>query len=1046
MKYLDPSADHFLPPLLNRNWSRAICSVLFCFFLLCHHLPTWAQGKIVLVKGNITSQSGEPLSGVSIQSKETGKGTNSGQDGNFQIDVPPNSTLRVSYIGYITKEIRIGSTVGSNLSIQLMTNKNELDQVVVVGYGTRRKSDITGAITSISEQSIKDVPASNLASALQGQGAGIDIQRSGANSKPGATPNILIRGSRSLGASNAPLIVVDGIPFNGSINDLNQDDVSSVEVLKDASSTAIYGSRGANGVILVSTKRGRTGKPVLTYSGYMGETRLIREFPVMNAQEFTNLKKWAHINGNPGKYTGLDDPQFLTGGVFDPAEVEGLRIGRNTNWQSYIYKTGIMTNHQLGITGGSESTQFALSGGYFNQTGIYQGQGFERFTVKASIDQQLGKFVKVGLSSLNTFTVRKGESANPMAQALRASPLVSPFDSAGNVLNDFIPGSASQVWNPLADLLPGAVVEDRKRFGTFTTLYLDLSLAKGLKYRFNTGVEIRNDVYGNYFAGKTTFRVNQGGSASSNRTNFNTNFTLENLLTYDKVFLTKHKLNFTGLFSLQESKTQSNQFDNTNIAADYLAYYNPTYASNLRGSGSYAKWDILSYMGRLNYTYNDKYLLTLTMRSDGSSRLAPGNKYHLFPSAAAAWNISKEAFFDRLTGINNLKLRASYGTTGNTAINPYQTLGALSPLVYNYGQTTVTGAYLSNASNEQLTWEYTSTANVGLDFGFLNNRVSGSVELYKQYTNSLLLPQTLPITSGIPNAVVKNIGKTENKGIEFHVSTINIQGRTKNDFSWSTDLNFFINRGKITQLAAGVTRDVSNGWFIGQPIDVYYDYKRMGIWQNTPADSAEARRLGLTVTGSASVIGTIRVADVSGPKGEPDGKIDATYDRVIVGTSQPKWEGGMTNRLGYRGFDFTVVAFARIGSTLNSSLEGGNFVNTYQGTYNNLKTDYWTPFNNQNSFPKPNSAATNPLNRSVLSYFDGSFVKIRSISLGYNLPPTLVQRMGGRSVRIYATASDPFILFSPYRKQGGIDPEGAGTVGIDTPPVWSMLFGINVSF
>ncbi|HET7899179.1 MAG TPA: TonB-dependent receptor, partial [Flavisolibacter sp.] len=433
-----------------------------------------------------------------------------------------------------------------------------------------------------------------------------------------------------------------GIPFNGSINDLNQDDVSSVEVLKDASSTAIYGSRGANGVILVTTKRGRAGaKPIVTYSGYYGTVKLTREFPVMNAEEFTNLKKWANITANPGKYTGLDDPLFLTNGVFDPAEVEGIKTGRNTDWQKYIYKTGIITDHQLGVTGGTDITQYAVSGGYFNQTGIYPGQGFERFTVKASIDQQLGKIFKVGLSSLNTYSIRTGESANPMAQALRASPLVSPFDSAGNLLNAFVPGSASQVWNPLANFLPGASVEDRKRFGTFTTLYADVNLARGLKYRLNAGAEIRSDVYGNFYASKTSNNLG-GPSSSSNRTGFSTNYTLENLLTYDKIFAVSHKLNFTGLFSLQESKSQSNQFDNTNIAADYLAYYNPTYGANLTGKGSYSKWDILSYMGRINYSFKDRYLLTLTMRSDGSSRLAPGNQYHLFPSAAAAWNISRE--------------------------------------------------------------------------------------------------------------------------------------------------------------------------------------------------------------------------------------------------------------------------------------------------------------------------------------------------------------------------------------------------------------------
>ncbi|THU34053.1 TonB-dependent receptor [Niastella caeni] len=1030
-------------PFFKRYSIISIC--IFCYSILIA-LLTHAQTPNVTIKGTIKSESGEPLSGVSVVVKGTSNGVTTKEDGVFQISAPANSTLSITMVGYINKEIKVGKADQLDLGILLNSDKLEMDKVIVVGYGTRRKSDVTGSIVSINEQSIKDVPSSNLASAIQGQGAGIDIQRSGANSKPGATPSILIRGTRSLGASNAPLIVVDGIPFNGSINDLNQDDVASVEILKDGSSTAIYGSRGANGVILITTKRGKTAKPVFTYSGYVGSSRLTRKFPVMNAAEFTDLKKWANIIANPGKYTGLDDPLFLTNGVFDPAEVEGIKTGRNTDWQSLIYKTGIITDHQLAVAGGTEQTQYAISGGYFNQTGIYYGQSFERYTVKLSVDQLLGKRFKVGLNSLNTYSVRKGESANPMAQALRASPLASPYDSAGNILNTYVPGSANQVWNPLGDLIPGAAVENRKRLGTFTTLYLEANLFKGLKYRLNAGAEIRSDIYGNFYSDKTSFRVNQGGSASSNRTSMSNNYTLENLLIYDATIAQKHKVNFTGLYSLQEVATQSNQFDNTNILADFLEYYNPTYGSNLKGSGSSSRADILSYMGRVNYSYDDKYLLTLTVRADGSSRLAEGNKWHSFPSAAFAWNVSREDFMQNISVLSNLKLRASYGSVGQQSINAYQTLGQLSGLVYNYGGNMVTGAYLSSTVNPTLTWEYTKTANLGIDFGLLSNRITGSIEVYKALTNSLLLPQTLPPTSGIPNAIVTNVGKTENRGIEIHINTTNIQAQSRKGFNWTSDFNFFINRGKITQLAGGATKDVANGWFVGQPLDVYYDYKRLGIWQNTSADSAAAKALGLSVSGNSSVIGTIRVADLSGPDGKPDNKIDATYDRIIVGTSQPKWEGGTTQRFGFRGFDLTVVAFARWGYTMNSSLYGGNFVNTYQGTYNNLKTNYWTPLNNEPWNPKANANATNPLNRSVMSYFDGSFVKIRSISLGYNLEPALAKRIGAKNFRVYATASDPFILFSPYRRAGGVDPEGSGTVGIDTPPTWSMIFGVNMSF
>lgn len=1046
----------------QKNWhahsfgKRRIASfVLLLFFSIT---SLFAQDtKSITIKGFVTSQGGEPLGGVNISVKGTSKVVTTQTDGAFQLEAAPNSSLVISFVGFITKEIKVGNADENNLSIQLLPNKNEMNEVIVVGYGTRKKSDVTGAIVSISEQSIKDIPAANLTQALQGQGAGIDIQKNGGNSKPGATPSILIRGSRSVRAGNDPLIVVDNIPFNGNINDLNQDDVASVEILKDASSTAIYGSRGANGVILVTTKRGKTGRPIVTFNTYVGQVRVQSEFPVMNTQEFAEFKKWALYNGrftgNNRTYSSPNDPLLISQN-FSAEEIESMNTGRSTNWQKLMYKPGIITNHQLGYTGGNEVTQFALSGGYFKETGIYYGQGFERYSLKASVDQQFGKRIKIGISTLNTFTVTDGEGANPMGQALRASPMVSPYNPDGTLLNDFVPGSASQVWNPLANFkVEGASVQKRKRFGTFTTAFADVNILKGLKYRFNAGVELRSDIYGDFFASKTT--NNLGGlSTSQNRTSFRTNYTLENILTYDKTIAKKHNVLFTGLFSLQEQVTQGNEFRNNTILSDDLEYYNPTYGANLVGEGSYEKWDILSYMGRLNYSYNDRYLLTLTMRVDGSSRLAPGNQYKTFPSAAVAWNIWKEKFMDNVTALSNLKLRASYGRVGNTAINAYQTLGSLSPVVYNFGDITTTGLYLSNVSNPDLSWEYTSTVNLGLDFGILKNRISGSIELYKQFTDNLLLPQNLPSTTGIPNAIVTNIGKTENKGIELQLSSINFQGKGRNDFTWTTDLNFFINRGKITQLANGVTKDVANNWFVGYPIGVFYDWVKAGIWQATAQDTAAALALGQTVTGVGSVIGNIRRADISGPEGKPDGKLTDTYDRMILGSSQPKWEGGMTNRFSYKGFDLTVVAFARWGHMIRSSLHGGGFANTFQGTYNNIKTRYWTPTNGENEFPKPNANNTNTPNNSLLGFFDGSFVKIRTISLGYNLPPSSIKRLGARAVRIYTTVEDPFILFSPFvNKYGGIDPEAAGsstspsnaTLNLDTPSNWSLIFGINIS-
>ena len=1038
-------------------FAKSKLRLLLLFVSMILFLNNVQAQSTVVAKGVITQQNGDPIIGVSVIVKSTGKGTTTLADGSFQIEAPSNSTLVFTHTGFVGQELKLAGANQPGIAIRLIETKNSLDEVVVVGYGTRKKSDVTGAISSVTEQAIKEIPAANLTQALQGQAAGIDIQKNGGNSKPGATPTILIRGSRSISATNEPLFVVDGVPFNGSINDLNQDDVASVEILKDASATAIYGSRGANGVILITTKRGKTGKPLVTFSTYAGFVKIQDKFPVMNTEEFSEFKKWALYNGrytgNNRTYTGPNDSALILQN-FSPEELESMKTGRSTDWQDLIYKNGFITNNQIGYSGGTELTQFALSAGYFKETGVYPGQEFERFSLKASVDQQFGKRIKVGISMLNTYTVTEGEGANPMGQALRASPLVSPYNADGTILNDFVPGSASQVWNPLANFEPGAVVQTRKRSGTFTSLYADVSIVKGLKYRFNSGIELRNDVYGEFYASKTT--NNLGGlSTAQNRTNFRTNYTLENILTYDKTFATKHKINFTGLFSLQEQSTQGNEFRNNTIASDDLQYYNPTYGANLVGEGSEEKWDIISYMGRLNYSFNEKYLLTLTMRTDASSRLAPGNQDNLFPSAAVAWNIHKESFFNNVKAFTNLRLRGSYGKVGNTAISAYQTLGALSAIVYNYGDATTTGVFLSNVPNPDLTWEYTSTLNVGLDFGLFKNRITGSAEVYQQKTDNLLLPQTLPATSGVPNAIVTNVGKTENKGIEIQISSVNFQGKTRNSFSWATDLNFSINRGKITQLAGGVTADPANSRFVGQPIGVFYDFRKIGIWQATPADTALAILQGQTVNGVGSVIGNIKRADLSGPNGKPDNKIDATYDREILGSSQPDWEGGMTNRFSYRGFDLAVFIFARWGHMIRSNLHGGGFVNTFQGTYNNIKTRYWTPTNGENDYPKPNANNTNTPNNSLLGFFEGSFVKIRTISLGYNLPTSFLKKLGLRSARIYTTAEDPFILFSPFvNKYGGMDPEASGsssspsnaTLNLDTPSNWSMIFGLNISF
>ena len=1025
---------------------RLLCACIFLFWTAV------LSAQVTPVKGKIISLTGEPLSGASIVVKGTHTGTVSDAEGSFQLNVALNTILVISHTGFLTKEVKAAGT----LSIALTENKNDLDQVIVVGYGTRKKSDVTGSITSITEKAIQDVPAANLSQALQGQGAGIDIQKKNGNSKPGQSPTILVRGMRSVKAGNDPLFVVDGIPFQGSIDDINQDDVASIEVLKDASSTAIYGSRGANGVILVTTKRGRAGmKPTVSYSAYAGVSNWLGEYPVMNGPQYLQLKKWATFIGNPGMYTSVDDPAILTSALA-PEERQGVAMGRSTDWQKLVYRSGVSTDHQLSLLGGTDNTQYALGAGYYSETGVYPGQSFKRYSLKISVDQKLGNYFKIGLSTLNTFTTTKGESVNPMGQALRASPLVSPYDTTGKLINGFLPGSANQVWNPLADFLPGASIEKRDRLGTFSTLYLEVSPFKGLKYRFNGGAEIRSDIYGNFYSRYTTNNLGVSSTAE-NATTETTSYTLENLLIYDKTIAERHKINFTGLYSFQKYSPQNSDFTYNNLLSDQAQYYNPALGSNFTGKGYLQPWSLISYMGRINYSYDDKYLLTLTMRSDGSSRLAPGNKYHVFPSAAAAWNVIKEPFMSRVSAFSNLKLRASFGSVGNPAIDPFQTLGSLTNVSYNYGSTVTTGLYPNAAPNPSLSWEYTATANIGLDFGFFQNRLSGSIDFYHAYTKDMIMPVSLPATSGIPAQILTNIGKSENKGVELHLAADIIQPRTSHDIGWSADVNFFINRGQITQLLPNINTkvngrpaDIANKWFVGEPIGSIYDYQRIGIWQATTKDSLAAKTLGQTITGTKSVIGQAKIADRNG-----NGVIDAG-DMTILGTPQPKWEGGTTQRITYRNFDFTIVVFARVGGMISSALFGAGFSNTMQANYNNLNVAYWTPNNPTNAWPKANSAQTNPPNLSTFGYFDATFLKIRSMSLGYSIPSAIVKRWGVKSVRVYATAKDPFILFSPYRnKYHGLDPEASGpksssdptaTLNLDTPPSWSMLFGLNVTF
>ncbi|GAA4402109.1 hypothetical protein GCM10023187_17000 [Nibrella viscosa] len=714
---------------------------------------------------------------------------------------------------------------------------------------------------------------------------------------------------------------------------------------------------------------------------------------------------------------------FADSKLFEPVELDGIAKNRTTDYQSFLLRQGNIQSHQIGVQGGNEKTQFSISGNYFKDVGIIYNQDFTRYTFRINLDHQISKNIKIGTSTLGVYSLRNGENFNPYGGALAENPLGKPFDDNGNMI--FLPTSDGLRTNPIAEVLPGAQIDLTKRMRIFNSIYGEWSIIDGLKYRVNFGPDLTNRRVGRFTNSLTNARRGADPTAFTfNEYQFN--WTLENILNYTKTFNQIHNLNFTALHSVQKDDYETNQIDVLGVPAETQLFYNLGQASVISGVGSNIRqWVLNSYMGRVNYDYNDKYLVTLTARYDGSSRFGQNTKYGFFPSAAVGWNISNEPFIKNVTWIDNLKLRASYGTIGSTAIDPYQTQAQLARTSYAFGNTGAFGYRPNSIGNPDLKWESTTTGNIGLDFSFFRGRIAGSLEYYRADTRDLLLFDQLPLTSGF-NQVLRNVGKTRNQGFELTLSTVNVDAN--NGFRWTTDLQFTRNREAILELFNGKVDDVGNARFIGQPLTAYFDYKKVGIWQLNEAEEAKKYQ---------SAPGQIKIQDTNG-----DGKIDP-FDRVILGSQVPKWSAGMTNRFEFKGIDLSFFLFARVGYMFRS-LFHQDFM-TLAGRYNNLDIDYWTPNNPTNEFPRPNQNQEFPPFRSTLLYFDGSFLKVRNINLGYNFPATLTQKLGIGSLRAYVSAQQPFI-FSEYRtKYKGIDSETDGDVNASqTPAVRTITFGINL--
>ncbi len=1001
----------------------------FLLLLSVGMLPQTSMAQDRAVTGTvIAAEDNSTVPGVTVVLKNTTVGTTTDQDGKYSIKVTGDSpTLVFSAVGFTTQEIAVGnrSTVDVKLGVDLKT----LNEVIVTGYGTQKKSQVTGAISSVSAKAISELPVANAQQALQGRAAGVDVNMAG--SKPGSTPQIRIRGRRSFNASNDPLFVVDGIPLAGGIEDINPNDIASMEILKDASSTAIYGSRGSNGVVIITTKRGSPGKTTVSIDAYSGVSKSLGRIDVMNGPEYAEYKRESRRAGK--HYPEGPSTDAADAIIFEPVELESIKLGRSTDYPEAMLRTGTINSYQVGVSGGTEKTQFNVSANLFKDVGVVKKQDLTRYTFRVNLDHKINDKLKLGISSLGSHYVRNGQNFNPLGGALAENPLGKPYDDEGNII--FLPTQDGLRTNPFAEIVPGAIIDERKNYRIFNSLYAEWKIIDGLSYRFNFGPDFKIDRYGRFFGSQTQAR--RGAPASGSVANqFSFNYTLENIVNYTKQFNQVHNLNVTLLQSFQKDNYENSAINVTGIPASTQQFYNLGDASQVNGVDTrISEWTLLSYMARVNYDFNDKYLLTATIRADGSSRFGANNKFGYFPSVAVGWNVSNENFLKEIRWMDLLKLRLSYGAVGNTAINPYQTQANLSRTSYAWDNTAAFGYRPGSIGNPDLKWETSATANAGLDFSFFSGRVSGALEYYITNTTDLLAPQPLPNSTGF-GGFTTNIGHTRNKGIELTLSTVNVD---KGGFRWNTDLTFGRNQEEIVELANGKVDDVAAGRFIGQPLSVVYDLKKIGIWQLDELDKAKS--FGYNP-------GEIKIEDFNN-----DGVINAA-DRQILGSAIPDFVAGLTNRFEYKGFDLSFFLYARAGQFIVSGFHQGN--NALAGRYNNLDIDYWTPNNPTNAFPRPNENQESPRNASSLQYFDGSFLKVRNINFGYNVPGNWASKLGMTSLRVYTSIQQPFI-FSEYRtKYKGIDHEveldnGPSnqnrSIGSDLSPATAIFtFGINAKF
>lgn len=967
------------------------------------------------ISGVVRDEQGEPLIGVSVLIEGTTQGTITDFDGNFTLNAQEGQTLEVSYMGYRTEHVRVS---GSSLAVVLREDTKTLDEVVVVGYGTQKRSDLTGSVASVKADDVNAVPTSSVAEMLRGQAAGVVVTQNSA--RPGGQSDIVIRGKKSLTGGNAPLYIVDGTPVD-NIDDFNSQDIESVEVLKDAAAQAIYGARASNGVILVTTKKGAEGKTSVDINAYAGAQMVKRNFDLYSSAEWAQLKREANRSFVYDLAT-----KTATGTYQDDASLFGNMYQnfvdqQYTDWENLMVHPALQQKYDISVRTGNDRSKMSAALGYFDQEGMISPANYQRYNVRFDFSQKLGKRVTLGFKTNYIHSNQKSEDSD-FAKVLTESPLLSAYDADGNMLSLLADSKWSPLWNN------AHYTSDKKTDRFMLGANLNWDIWGGFTYRLNASVNYRNQEQGTYQDSKHEKGSSVGGQAAIINTRY-VDYLLENIFGYDHTWQDRHHLNVTLVQSIESIRTTKTQTSGSGFATDDLGYNNISAASITNPTvRTITPRHLVSFMGRVNYSLMDKYLFSVSARVDGSSVFGKNSKWGVFPAGSFAWRINQEDWLVDVNWLTNLKLRLSAGSVGNQAIDPYQTQGLVDGYYMKFGDQNAMVGYLPSTQlqNPDLKWETTTSYNVGIDFGFLRDRIMGSVEYYYAKTTDLLVEKSINQTTGY-NTQLVNMGSVMNQGVEITANFVPV--KIKN-FTWTIDLIWAHNQNKILSLngATGadgqLLNDEANNWFIGHNINAYYDYVFDGIWQLDD----DIPDYGGTYQPQP---GDIRVRDVNG-----DGQITPD-DRVVI-DRDPKWTASLGTSFKFYGVDITFDFYGVYGAVRqNNYLYAANQGGDLKGVRNGIKVDYWTIENPSNTAPRPRDGNISYF--SSLSYQDASYFRLRNLSVGYSFPKKLIAKAKMTNLRIYCTASN---LFTCTRYQSYSPEASAGSY----PEPRTVIGGLNLSF